>query len=284
MDFRKIETGHGGSEASLDHAAERVAPPAASGLPRGVLEALADPIVKALMAADRVDQQGLEELLRRAAARLVPLDPQDKSAQLARREKPTAGSGLAKGFVLALAVIAGLSAGPRPAAAEEVPVAFIRALGEQAVSVIRSDIPLPNKAYYFNQMVRQDFDVKGICRFVLGPHWRTTSPVERREFCNNFAERLVDFYGRRLAQSGNGEFVVTGSRAVPGGIIVSSRIIPQQSAPIAVDWRLAIKDGVYKIKDVAIDGVSMALAQRSDIAARMARAGGQVGMLPAAMR
>ena len=247
MDFRKIETGHGGSEASLDHAAERVAPPAATGLPRGVSEALADPIVKALMAADRVDQQCLEELLRRAAARLTPLDdPQDKSAQFARCEKPTTRSGLAKGFVLALAVIAGLSAGPRPAAAEEVPVAFIRALGEQAVSVILSDIPLPNKAYYFNQMVRQDFDVKGICRFVLGPHWRTTSPAERREFCNNFAERLVDFYGRRLAQSGNGEFVVTGSRAVPGGVIVSSRIIPQQSGPIAVDWRLAIKHGVYR--------------------------------------
>src|SRR5262249_3838643 len=69
----------------------------------------------------------------------------------------------------------------------------------------------------------------------------------------------------------------------PDGVIVSSRIIPQQGAPIAVDWRLGIKDGVYKIKDVAIDGVSMALAQRSEIAEGMAREGGQAGMLPATM-
>ena len=90
--------------------------------------------------------------------------------------------------------------------------------------------------------------------------------------------------GRRLADVGDGDFVVTGSRNVPEGVIVTSRIIPPQGAPIAVDWRLGIRDGVYKIKDVAIDGVSMALAQRSEVGALIARSGGQVGMLLAAMR
>jgi hypothetical protein len=36
-----------------------------------VSEALADPIVQALMAADRVDPKGFEELLRRIAAQLA---------------------------------------------------------------------------------------------------------------------------------------------------------------------------------------------------------------------
>jgi len=198
-----------------------------------------------------------------------------------------AGAGLAvlaKGFVLALAVIAGLSAPPRPAAADEPPVAFIRALGDQAVSVIRSPMPLPNKAYYFDQMVRQDFDLTGIARFVLGAYWRAASPAERQQFCDGFADRLVRTYGRQLAQTGNGDFVVTGSRANPGGVIVTSRIVRPQGAPTAVDWRLGITDGVYKIEDVAIDGVSMALAQRSEIAARIARGGGQVGVLLATVR
>jgi phospholipid transport system substrate-binding protein len=66
-------------------------------------------------------------------------------------------------------------------------------------------------------------------------------------------------------------------------VIVTSRIIPPQGAPIAVDWRLGISDGVYKIEDVGIDGVSMALAQRSEIATLIAREGGQVGMLLATM-
>jgi phospholipid transport system substrate-binding protein len=247
----------------------------------------ADPIVKAVMASDRVDAKDVENLMRHTAARLLERDPQEKSARLARHEKPTATTNLAtlvKGFVLALAVITGLSAEPHRAGAEDAPVAFIRTLGTQAVSVIRSDLPIASKATYFGQLVRQDFDVPGICRFVLGRYWRVASSSEQREFCNSLADRLIDFYGRRLVQSGGADFVVTGSRTIPDGVIVASRIIPQQGAPIAVDWRLGINDGHYKIDDVAIDGVSMALSQRSEIAALIARGGGQVGMLLATMR
>jgi phospholipid transport system substrate-binding protein len=189
-----------------------------------------------------------------------------------------------KGFVFALAVVAGVWVAPHPAAADDVSIAFIRALGDQAVSVIRSDMQLAAKAAYFQQMIDRDFDLTGICRFVLGPYWRVASPAEQQQFRSLFSDRLVHFYGRQLADSGDGDFVVTGSRSAPDGVIVTSRIVRPQGAPIEVDWRLGISDGVYKIKDVAIDGVSMALAQRSAISQLIARGGGQVGMLLATMR
>ena len=285
MDFQTAEPCSDDSETSLSHAS------AATGLPVGLSEALADPIVIALMAADSVDPKGLEQLLQHIAARLARRDQRDgrsHATQCQPAVKPAASTAFAlfaKGFALALAVIAGLSAAPHSAAADDAPVAFIRALGGQAVSVIRRpDIPLATKAAYFDQMVRQDFDVTGICRFVLGPYWRVASSAEQQQFCDSFADRLVRFYGQRLAQSGSGNFAVTGSRIGSGGVIVTSRIIPPQGAPITVDWRLGISDGAYKIEDVAIDGVSMALAQRSEIAALIAREGGQVGMLLATMR
>ena len=290
MDFQKAEPGSDGFEPCHDHAPLGVAADAVAGLPGGVSEALADPIVKALMAADGVDPKGLEELLQRTASRLAQdlIDSSSRATQRQRLVKPAPGTAVAlfaKGLALVLAVIAGLSAAPSPPAADEAPVAFIRALGDQAVSVIRRpDMPLATKAAYFDQMVRQDFDVTGICRFVLGPYWRVASPAEQQQFCDGFADRLVRFYGQRLAQSGSGDFVVTGSRIGSDGVIVTSRIIPQQGAPIAVDWRLGVSDGVYKIEDVAIDGISMALAQRSEIVALIAREGGQVGMVLATMR
>ena len=289
MDFQKAEPRSNDWESSVNHAPTGVAGVSANGLPLGVSEALADPIVKALMSADGVDPKGLEELLQRTASRLAQdqIDSSSRATQGQRPGKPAVGAPFApfvKSLPLALAVIAGLSLAPRSAAADDTPVAFIRALGEQAVSVIRRpEIPLGTKTAYFDQMVRQDFDVTGICRFVLGPYWRVASPAERQQFCDGFADRLVRFYGQRLAQSGSGNFVVTGDRIGSAGVIVTSRIVPPQSAPIAVDWRLGISDGAYKIEDVAIDGVSMALAQRSEIAALLARAGGQVGMLLATM-
>jgi len=45
------------------------------GLSRGVRDALADPIVQALLAADRVDPQEVADLARRVAARLSAANP-----------------------------------------------------------------------------------------------------------------------------------------------------------------------------------------------------------------
>lgn len=75
-----------------------------------------------------------------------------------------------------------------------------------------------------------------------------------------------------------------GGRTGPEGFIATSQIIRPQATPIVVDWQLGISHGLYKIKDVAIDGVSMALAQRSQVAEVVALGGGQLGMLLATMR
>jgi phospholipid transport system substrate-binding protein len=202
----------------------------------------------------------------------------------AARPAGTALAMLAKGFTLALAVTASLAAAPRPAAADAAPVAFIRGLGSQALAVIHSDRMPAEKAAYFKQTIHQDFDLTGISRFVLGRYWRMASPAERQEFTDIFADHLIRFYGQRLAQSGDASFVVTGSRSDPDDVIVTSRIIRQSGPPLTVEWRLGRSDGLYKIEDVTIDGVSMALAQRSEIAAKIARDGGQLGLLLATMR
>src|SRR5215469_9709862 len=118
------------------------------GLPRGVCEALADPIVEALMAADRVNRQGMLALLQRTAARLALPLQESGCARLTQRESALQRRGgtafaarFAKASVHALAVVAGLSAAPRFAAADSAPVAFIQTLGAQAVSVLRSAAP-----------------------------------------------------------------------------------------------------------------------------------------------
>jgi hypothetical protein len=86
MDVQKTETGIGGRYTSPDQAAGEAALPVARGLPRGASEALADPIVRALMAANRVDPNAVEQLLRRVALRL------------------------ARGLAVALALVAGVAA------------------------------------------------------------------------------------------------------------------------------------------------------------------------------
>jgi phospholipid transport system substrate-binding protein len=170
-------------------------------------------------------------------------------------------------------------------AAEDAPAAFIGSLGQQALAVIRRpDLSVDGKTAYFQQLLRQDFDLTGISRFVLGPYWRVASPGEQQQFSDLLTRRLIDLYSRRLAQASDGNLVVRNSRADPEGVIVSSQIIPRRGAPIAVDWRLAVRNAHYAIEDVAIDGVSMAVAERSEIEEQIARYGGQVTLLLAGMR
>jgi phospholipid transport system substrate-binding protein len=94
----------------------------------------------------------------------------------------------------------------------------------------------------------------------------------------------VHFYGQRFAQYGGESLRVNGSRTDPTGVTVTSQIIRLQGAPIAIDWRLLVSDGRYKISDISIDGVSMALTQRSEFAAIIQRNGGRVAGLLATMR
>ena len=189
-----------------------------------------------------------------------------------------------KGFALALAVIAGVSAAPRPAAAGQTPAEFVSIVGTDVLAEMRSYAPLEQKSAYFRQMLRQDADLDGISRFVLGPYWRSASAEQQQEFRSLFEDYLIRTDGPLLAQYSGGTFQVTGSRTDPGGVIVTSQITSPQGRPIEMDWQLGISDGRYKIEDVAIDGVSAVMTRRSEISALMARGGGQVGTLLAALR
>ena len=200
--------------------------------------------------------------------------------------KPAASTALArfgKGFALAVVVTAGVSATARPIAAET-PAEFISVLGADVLTEMRADVPLAQKENYFRQMLRQDADLDGISRFVLGPYSRIASVEQRQEFGKLFEDYLIRSDGPLLAKYSGGTFRVTGSRTDPAGVIVTSQITSPQGQPIEMDWQLGISGGRYKIQDVSIDGVSAAMSRRSEIEAMMSRAGGQVGTLLAMMR
>ncbi len=192
-----------------------------------------------------------------------------------RRSVLTAGCALAIGaFAAAL-----------PAAAEPGPADFIRQLGNRALGVIRSSLPPAQKRAYFRQLLDEDFDVRGIARFLLGPRWRLASEREKREFGSLLEDYLLVVYSDRFGRYGGERLRVTGGRAGPDGGIVKSEIVrPQGGPPIRVDWRLKVRDGLYRIEDVMIDGVSMAASQRAEFAAAIERGGGHLGALFAMMR
>jgi len=134
-------------------------------------------------------------------------------------------------------------------------------------------------------MLNQDFDLLGISRFVLGPYWRAASEPEREEFQQLLERHVMVTYGPRLADYQAQGLRVMGKRLDLLGLVVMSQIMrPQGAAPIPIDWRLSVSDGVYKVSDIVIDGISMVTTKRSEFAQMIQRNGGRVESLLAIMR
>jgi phospholipid transport system substrate-binding protein len=181
-----------------------------------------------------------------------------------------------------------------PAAAGTDPAAFINNLGKQLQSVTSCTSP-QQKLAGFRELFREDFDVPGLGRFVLGRFWRIFTPSEQQEFLAFFENFVVLTYSKTLQEyaDGGGSSRVISSRPDPDGAIVSSEIIRGSGPwaghgptlrPIRVDWRLSARDGMYKISDVIIDGLSMAANGRSQLEGVVERNGGRVQAILAVMR
>ena len=177
----------------------------------------------------------------------------------------------------AFAILVGVLAPALPAAAAADPAAMISTLGSRALEVLGKGATQAQRTERFRELLREDFDVPGIARFVLGRYWNTATEEQRAEYVKLFEDYIAMAYATRLAEYTGETFKVTGSRPDADGATVSSQIVrPGGTAPVKVDWRLTGRNGVYKISDVAVDGISMAVTQRSEFASVIQHNGGQV--------
>ena len=176
-----------------------------------------------------------------------------------------------------------ISGGPAATAAD--PAAVITSLGNQALELLGNSVDPKLRVARFRQLFSEDFDVPGIARFVLGRYWRVATEPQQQEFVKLFADYIALAYSNRLAEYSGETLHVTGIRPAPDGSVVSSEIVrPNGAPPAKVDWLLTPHDGAYKISDVVVEGVSMAVTQRSEFASVIQRNGGQVQALITALR
>jgi phospholipid transport system substrate-binding protein len=184
-----------------------------------------------------------------------------------------------------LILAAGAFAPAMPAAAAADPAALVSQLGSRALEVLGQGSTPSQRVARFRELLREDFDVPGIARFVLGRYWNIATEQQRAEYVKLFEDYVALAYSTRLAEYTGETFKVTGSRPEGDGAIVSSQIVrPGGAAPVKVDWRLTGRNGVYKISDVSVDGISMAVTQRSEFASVIQHNGGQVQGLIAMLR
>jgi phospholipid transport system substrate-binding protein len=188
-------------------------------------------------------------------------------------------------IALPLAIAVRPASAATPAEADAKATAFMNGLWNRALELLNKKTPAAERQARFRELFHNDFDSPGIARFVLGRYWRTASPEEQKEFLKLFEDYVVYVYTARLSDFGGEQFKISGARPDQGAVVVSTDVsAPGAPQPLKVDWRLVDDDGVFKISDVIVEGVSMLVTQRSEFASVIQRHGGQVQGLLDLMR
>lgn len=159
---------------------------------------------------------------------------------------------------------------------------FVNKMASDAISFLGdASLSEEQKQKEFSKLLNRSFDMKTIGRFALGRYWRTASAEQRKEYQELFRKMIVEVYSRRFGEYDGQNLEIRGSKADSDkDITVESFIMsPSNNQKIRVDWRIRNKDGQYKVIDVMVEGVSMALTQRSDFSSVIQRGGGQVSVL-----
>lgn len=182
------------------------------------------------------------------------------------------------GFLAAAAVAAPPPAGATTAAN---PRAFISTLVAQGVDLLKNEqMPEAQREQRFGALLEEGFDVPRIARFVLGGYWRSASPQDRTQFTRDFQQWVIATYSARFRGYSGETVTVTGAQPVDADTtIVHSRITRPNSPSTQVDWRVRKSGSDYRITDVQVEGVSMALTQRDEFGSVIQRNGGTVAGL-----
>jgi phospholipid transport system substrate-binding protein len=160
---------------------------------------------------------------------------------------------------------------------------FVQALGSEAVllqSAVRSGGP-EERITVLRDLVRRAFNLELTSQFVLGKYWNRATARQRAEFQDLFTEYLLNSYARHIGSYHAETLNIVASHPVGAqDVLVETSVRGDDGATNPI-WRVRAQDGVYKIIDVSIDGVSLALTQRREFASVINRQGldGLLGML-----
>lgn len=111
-----------------------------------------------------------------------------------------------------------------------------------------------------DEYVLPHFDFERMSRWVLGKHWRRADANQKKRFVGEFRTLLVRTYASSLSEFSDQKITylpMRGSEA-DGDVTVRSEVDQPGGFPVPIEYKLyKIKDGSWKVYDVAIDGISL---------------------------
>ena len=191
---------------------------------------------------------------------------------------PEAGKNVTANDITALGTFETAAGGPdteHPAARQ------IAELGTEVISVLdNASVSKEERIAFFRQLLARDLDIPLIAKVVLGKHWRSATEQQRATYMDAFAVFVVQTYSLRLGGVDMNAIRILDTNPIGDrDVVVRSRIDRSGANAVRADWRLTNRSGNYRILDLSVEGVSMALMLRQEFAAVIRAKGGLDGLI-----
>ena len=162
---------------------------------------------------------------------------------------------------------------------------FVQQAGIDLAGVVAGATSPADKQARLAPYIQRVVDEQGLARFCLGRYWQIATPQERDEYLRLFHIVLLRGVVNRLGdyQAGSVKVIVNQPVAKPEGIFVPTVVERSGNKPVNITWLVTTDGGTMHIADVVAEGMSLRMTQRSDYASFMARNGGSMQALLAAL-
>ncbi len=191
-------------------------------------------------------------------------------------------------FALVAALAVAAIAAPAPAQAlGEQAQQHIKSAADRTTSILaREDMTAAEQAEAMRPLLQEYFGVEEIGEWVVGRYWRRASESERQEFQKLFEDFILYAYAKQFQQYSGEQLRVQNATTVADDTALVESIVVRPGAETnpRVTWRVTRVNGKLEIRDVAVEGVSMAQTQRSDFTATIQQRGGTLAGLNDALR
>ena len=162
------------------------------------------------------------------------------------------------------------------------PGSYVISTTEKAINTLTDEsINQQEKEVRFGKLFDENFDIPSISRFVLGKYWKSATTAQKKEFIVTFRNYIVKTYSSRFNEYTGEKLSLINSEneSNPKLFVVHTALNREDAPPIKVDWRVGLKKDRYVILDIIIEGISLAVTQRSEFVSVIEQNDGNVDNL-----
>ena len=159
---------------------------------------------------------------------------------------------------------------------------FIFEIVTETKKILNSNLDKDTKSKQLEEIALKTFDIKGISYYTLGNYRKKLEGETKQKYLNLFEKYFIKSFTSRLTDHSNPKIEVLEAEVLNSKytIIKSVLVATTERPEIKINWRVYTKDpNRLLIRDLSIDGLSLARTQKEEFAAILESNNGELSGL-----